>query len=114
MEGILRPGKLILTTKWKREARTTQEEGGMFAAAGQRVAEKSYGLREEGVWRAAWRLGMPDWPVFPATLANYDCRRFDRPQTLKARSKSIAINLNFNLNKCTIQKRETKHSLICH
>ena len=86
----------------------------MFAAAGQRVAEKSYGLREEGVWRAAWRLGMPDWPVFPATLANYDRRRFDRPQTLKARNKSIAINLNFNLNKCTIQKRETKHSLICH
>ena len=58
--------------------------------------------------RAAWRLGMPDRPVFPATLANYDCRRFDRPQTLKARSKSIAINLNFNLNKCTVQKRETK------
>ena len=104
----------MLTTKWKREARTTQEEGGMFAAAGQRVAEKSYGLREEGGGRAAWRLGMPDRPVFPATLANYDCRRFDRPQTLKARSKSIAINLNFNLKKCTVQKRKTKHSLICH
>ena len=71
-------------------------------------------LERKVVWRAAWRLGMPDWPVFPATLANYDCRRFDRPQTLKARNKSIAINLNFNLNKCTIQKRETKHSLICH
>ena len=38
----------MLTTKWRREARTKQEEGGMFAAAGQRVAEKSYGLREEG------------------------------------------------------------------
>ena len=38
----------MLTTKWKREARTKQEEGGMFAAAGQRVAEKSYGLGEEG------------------------------------------------------------------
>ena len=65
-------------------------------------------LERKVVWRAAWRLGMPDRPVFPATLANYDCRRFDRPQTLKARSKSIAINLNFNLNKCTVQKRETK------
>ena len=36
-------------------------------------------LERKVVWRAAWRLGMPDWPVFPATLANYDCRRFDRP-----------------------------------
>ena len=68
-------------------------------------------LERKVVWRAAWRLGMPDWPVFPATLANYDCRRFDRPQTLKARNKSIAINLSFNLYKCRVQKKEKKNIL---
>ena len=89
--GIRRPGKLIPMAKWSKEAKAQRKR--MVAAVGKRVAGKSYRqvveVEREG---AAWLLGLPDSPVFPAPLANYDWRRFDQPQLSLARNKKITVD----------------------
>ena len=81
--------------KWSKEAKAQRKR--MVAAAGERVAGKSYRQEvEEGREGAAWSLGLPDSPVFPAApLANYDWRRFDQPQLSLARNKKITVDSNF-------------------
>ena len=66
-----------------------REQRKFILAAGWRVAGKSYRRVLEVGGRAAWWLGLPDCPVFPAPLANYDWRRFDQPQAGVARNKNI-------------------------
>ena len=83
--GTRRPGKLIPMAQWSKEVATQRKR--MVASVGKRMAEKSY--REVVVGQKegkAWLLGLPDGPVFPATLANYDWRRFDQPQLYLARN----------------------------
>ena len=92
--GIRRPGKLMPAAKWSREVRT-REDRKRILAAGERVGGKSYRQVEGGKEGAAWSLGLPDSPVFPATLANYDWRRFDQPQAGVARNKKITVETNF-------------------
>ena len=92
--GIRRPGKLMPAAKWIRKVRT-REDRKHILAAGERVGGKSYRQVEGGKEGAAWSLGLPDSPVFPATLANYDWRRFDQPQAGVARNKNITVETNF-------------------
>ena len=92
--GLRRPGKLIAMARWSKEVKV-REQRKFILAAGWRVAGKSYRRVLEGCGRAAWWLGLPDCPVFPAPLANYDWRRFDRPQHCVARKKNIAVRPNF-------------------
>ena len=77
--------------KWSKEAKAQRKR--MVAAVGERVAGKSYRQEVEGGREgAAWSLGLPDSPVFPAPLANYDWRRFDQPQLSLARNKKITVD----------------------